>query len=208
MFRRFWKWILVALAIVVAAIAGTVFYVSSEPIALTSPQIQGFINPKLPFHTRYGVDVSKADIDLSRPGNQAAVHFAMTYDRGGAVYTVAGTAVGTIRYDVGRAAFFVHPTEVHVDDVTRNQTNVGDKVNRVIDLLSRSSEKAEARKEHLRQLADEALQKAVRLAADEVLDHVPVYTLPNNKAGNAARLALNDVQVRDGKLYLYLGSAK
>src|SRR5262245_47167615 len=84
---------------IIVAVAAIFYFMTSGPVAVTAPQIQSIINPKLPFNTKFGVSVSKADIDLSQPGNQVGVHFVMTYDRGGAAYTVAGTAIGTVRYD-------------------------------------------------------------------------------------------------------------
>jgi hypothetical protein len=207
--RRVLNYILggILLAVVAGGAFGYWFMSTPHEITLTPAQIQKVVDAKLPLTTKKGdITISKVAIDLS--GNQAAANFVMSYNRGTAVYTIAGTAAGTVRYDNQSASFYMHPTELHINDVVRNDTNVGDKVNNLIDRFSRSPEKAEARKQRLQEMADAALQTVVRVAADELFERIPVYSFKNNTTGNAARIVLNDVQVRDGKLHLFLGGDK
>src|SRR5262249_47327272 len=103
--------------------------------------------------------------------------------------------------------FHLHPTELRIDDISRNDLSIGQAVGSLIDMFS-SAETAASRKQWVADTANAAVQGVLQVAASDLISRMPVYTLPNDKKGNAARYLLNDVHVRDGKLHLVLGGAK
>jgi hypothetical protein len=197
-------YVILGVVLLVLAAGGVWYRLRSRPFAITlsAAQIQKVMDGQLPFTTDNGVTISKATIDLS--GNQAVADFVLTYTNG-TVYTVVGNAAGTVRYDSQSASFYINPTELRINDVSHNDFSFGQAVGSLIDYFSGSPEQSDARKQWLAGMAGAAVQAVVRAAAGDLFARMPVYTLPNDKKGKAARMLLNDVQVRDGKLHLLLG---
>lgn len=173
-------------------------------IAMPEAELQQKIDAKLPHTTKNGITVSSARLDLSDNKTGIVVAASMTNTSGPVAmlkgdFRVTAQTRGELRYDPGQGAFYFHPEDVSVHKVQHNNTtifekNVAGKIGNIIGNLTGANVNAWA----------QSLNSTMKAAAESVLDHTPVYTLPDNLKGNVVRAVLTKVEVRDGAVIAHI----
>jgi hypothetical protein len=195
------------------ALVGTYFGVAAGDgkIVLTFGQagLQQRIDTKLEqrSETEHKVQVSSVKLDLSDDrmaldiDADAVYHVPVTKKE--VPLKVKAYTKGTLRYD-GHGSFYFKADKVTLKDFTISEDHVGDKVGRVIDKWI-TSPKILDRKDLITLKVQEITDKGIQRAAEIYLEKRPVYTLPNTGwKFQLARVALQDVQVKDGNVIVTL----
>lgn len=173
-------------------------------IRMPQADLQQKIDAKLPHTTKNGITVSAARLDLADNKVGINVHASMTNSAGPVAllkgeYKVDGGTRGDLRYDSARGSFYFHPDKVDINRVQLNGKTVFDKqvaskVGSVVGKWTGANVNGLGQK----------LQDGMQSAAESVLDHTPVYTLPDTMKGWVARSSLTKVEVRDGAVIAHI----
>ena len=190
-------WIAIIVLGLFSLAAGAWAIYGKNEISMSQAQIQEMIAKQLPME-KYGVTISNARLDLS--GSQIGV----TVNAEAANFTADGRTRGSLRYDAMKGSFYFVPSELELTNLASSEgESVADKVTGLIDRWV-DSEKVQQNADVIAGKANELAHSAVLKTSSWALDRIPVYTLPDDFKGNAARMFLTDVEVRGDTIVAHL----
>jgi len=188
----------VLLALIGVAIAIAVAYMPSE-IRLTEEQIRTVIEDQLPFE-RDGVMISTATVRLG--DDDVSIAVAVAGQRLGQSFSLSAATSGQPRYRNG--SFYFTP-----DTITFSDMVVGEAGSQTVTARLRSAADRYITDPGLQNLVSDLspalqswLQTRIMTAVGNVLSRTPVYTLPNDTTGIAAKAVLNQVFVDNNELVI------
>lgn len=179
--RRKLSWCAIALLALIAT-AGTVWTLfGNYDFALKQASLQSQIDSRLPYRTPQGVRVATAQLELQN--GKITVRVTAVVDKLKHPIEVRGHVPGALRYDPKNACFFFEPEKLVLDEVFVDGIKFP---HTVIETSQRG------------------LDAVVLAAAKQLMERSPVYTLPKDMKGTAARLVIDDVEVLDGQIVAHL----
>ncbi len=186
-------------AILGLAIAGWMAFGPDE-VRLTRERIQTLIDQQLPFE-RDNVTVSNATVDFE--GNEVVVNVDVVGERLGQTFSLSAMTIGEPIYRAG--SFYFVPSGVKFENVIIGESGGQSLTNRIRDAAERYLPNNEGARNLVTDLApgvESWLRERTMLTAEAVLSRVPVYTLPNDTRGIAAKAVLGEIFIEDDELVI------
>lgn len=172
----------VAIATIVLSTAGIVWALWGRyALVLTQSSLQSRIDSNLPHQTPQGVNVTSARLDLT--AGKISVKIEADLGKLRQKVEAKGSADGTLKYDAKHAAFFFFPDKLTLDEVHVNGLKLPQSI---IDT------------------SQKGLDAVVLKAVQQAFERSPIYTLPTDLKGNAARMVIDDVEVQHGQVLVQL----
>ncbi len=179
--RRTLSWCAIALLALVS-VAGALWTLYGKyDFSLKQASLQSQIDSKLPHQTPKGVKVTAAQMQLQN--GKITIHVTATVDKLKHPIEAKAHVPGVLKYDPKSASFFFEPDRLVLDEVFVDGVKLP---YAVIETSQRG------------------LDAVVLAAAKQLMERSPVYTLPKDVKGNAARMVIEDVEVLDGQIVAHL----
>lgn len=171
-----------------------------DEVRLTRERIQTLIDQQLPFQ-RDDIIVSNASVDFQ--GNELMVNVDVVGEHLGQPFSLSAMTIGKPIYRGG--SFYFVPSGVEFENVVIGESDGQSLTDRIRGAAERYLQNNEGVRNLVTDLApgvEAWLRDRTMRAAETVLSRVPVYTLPNDTKGLAAKAVLGEVFVENGELVI------
>lgn len=186
-------------AVIGLIIAGWMAFGPDE-VRLTRERIQTLIDQQLPYE-RDNIVVSNAVVEFE--GNEVVVNVDVSGERLKQQFSLSAMTVGEPIYRAG--SFYFVPSDVKFSNVIVGESGEESLADRIRGAAERYLPDNEGARNLVTDLApgvESWLRDRTKRAAETVLSRVPVYTLPNDTKGFAAKAVLGEVFVENNELVI------
>ena len=171
-----------------------------DAIRIPRDRIQSVIDEKLPFE-RDNITVANATVSFE--GNEVVVSADVAGERLGQSFSLSAMTIGQPIYRGG--SFYFVPSNVILENVVISENTEQSITDRLKAAADRYLPDNEGARNLVTDLAPEIeswlLDRTIQ-AAETFLSRVPIYTLPNDTTGIAAKAVLGEVFVENGELVI------
>lgn len=171
-----------------------------DEIRLTKDRIQSLVTEQLPFHKD---DVTVSDAIIEFENDQVVVNVDVEGERLGQAFSFSALTVGIPSYRTG--SFYFVPSTLEFENIVINdndEESISKRLQGAVNRYFPDNEGARNLIEDLTPGVETWLRQRTMSAAETVLSKVPVYTLPNDSKGIAAKAVLGEVFVEQNELVI------